>query len=63
MINSQSVVIPLGQGGLRTDDSQDFIPITNVISARNVDFSKGLIQKEPGSMRWNQSALPAAVAG
>ena len=54
--------IPLGRGGLHTDDPQLIIPQTNLISAKNIGFSLGLVEKETGSRRWNATTkLPGPV--
>lgn len=57
----QVLSIPFGQGGLHTDDPQDDIPITDLISARNVTYQNGVLEKAPGSRRWNASALPSGI--
>lgn len=56
------VTIPLGQGGLHTDDAQQTIPVTSVIEAKNIYYGDGLIERMGGSKRWNPSfPMPAGV--
>ena len=59
--NGSVDTIPLGVGGLHTDDPQPLIPRTNLILARNVTLRQGLIEKEPGSRRYNQSSLGSPI--
>lgn len=57
-----SVTIPCGMGGLITDEAQNKIPVTNIIEAKNISFVNGVIEKQPGSKKWNPSfPLPAGV--
>jgi len=58
-----TVQIPMGQGGLRTDDSQLAIPPQNLIQAENISISSLEAQKAPGSSKFNSVALPAAIMG
>lgn len=51
-----------GRGGLMTDMNPADIPDTHLILAENIDIQNGLIQKDFGSRKWNQSALPSGVA-
>ncbi len=53
--------IPLGEFGLLTDIAQDKIPPGALIRANNVCFENGAVQKAPGGLRWNASALPAGL--
>src|ERR1035437_7391409 len=46
--------LPLGQGGLLTDDSPNLIPAVNLIKSRNVRVNAGILQNEPGSLAWNK---------
>lgn len=56
------VDLPIGQGGLHTDDPQGLIPATGLILAKNIALYKGLAEREGGSQRWNATAvLPAGV--
>lgn len=54
--------IPLGQGGLHTDDPARDVPPTKLLRAENVSMSNGVLEKDLGSMRWNRTAqLPAGI--
>lgn len=53
--------IPLGAGGLYTDDSQDKIPKTYLIKANNVQLQNGVVEKDSGSKRWNTTTLGSGV--
>jgi hypothetical protein len=58
----QIVNIPLGKGGLHTDDPARDIPPTKMTRAENVTTSNGFLEKDYGSMRWNaQAQLPTGV--
>jgi len=52
----QIINIPLGQGGLHTDDPGRDIPPTKMTRAENVTTSNGFLEKDFGSMRWNATA-------
>lgn len=55
--------IPLGQGGLHTDDSPNTIPKTDLIVANNVSLHNNLIEKDFGSAPFNTSAIPDGIYG
>lgn len=56
------VELPIGQGGLHTDDPQTQIPANAVILANNLALYKGLAERSGGSQRWNHSAqLPSGI--
>lgn len=57
----ESVNIPLGSMGIYSDDSQTITPPQGLLRAINCQVKHGFIEKEPGSMRWNEAALPAPV--
>jgi hypothetical protein len=59
----QKISIPVGRGGLRTDLNQADIPATHLISAKNVEMRQGIMQKEPGSRRWNRSGFGSDIYG
>jgi hypothetical protein len=60
--SGQKQELVLGEMGLHTDDSQGQIPASALLLATNVNFYKGLIEREGGSQRWNGTAkLPAGV--
>lgn len=53
--------IPLGEFGLLTDIAPDKVPPGALIQAKNVCFLNGCVQKAPGSIRWNETALSAGI--
>ncbi len=55
------VKIPLGEMGLLTDISPDKIPPSALIRAENVCFFNGNVQKAPGTLRWNATAVSAGI--
>lgn len=55
--------IPLGQLGLRTDDSMTSLPPNAAIKANNVDFFSSRLEKSKGTSLYSTSALGAAVVG
>lgn len=57
----QIAAIPLGTMGLFTDAPQSQIPSTNLIRANNVTYYDGVLEKDFGSRRWNDTAFPAGV--
>src|SRR5690554_6792571 len=56
-----TATLQLGELGLLTDLSPDKIPPNALTLANNVCFTEGAVQKAPGSLRWNEVALPAPV--
>ena len=56
-----TLTIPMGQGGLRTDDSPTVLQPTDLIVANNVNFHSNLIEKDSGSVRFNTSAISGGV--
>lgn len=60
--HGQVVTIPLGQGGLHSDDPETSIPISDLILAKNVQLGAGLIEKDFGSKPFNQSLLGASIS-
>lgn len=61
MFNGQVATIPLGLGGLHTDDPQTVIPHTDLVLANNVSLGTGLIEKDPGSKKYNRAAIAGGV--
>lgn len=61
--SGQIAVLPLAGGGLHTDDPQNKIPPTDLIATNNLQMIHGLIEKAPGSLSYNQAALPSGVVG
>jgi hypothetical protein len=57
----QIATIQCGIGGLHTDDPHTIIPISNLVRANNVALRNGLIEKEPGSRRFNATAFGGGV--
>lgn len=57
----QIATLVFGDGGLKTDDPQNKLLPTDLITAKNIDFTNGLVEKDPGSVRFNQSPLPSGV--
>lgn len=55
--------ITLGQQGLLTDMPSSEIPPTALIRSTNIDYGPGFLQKAPGAIRYNASALTAGVVG
>lgn len=53
--DGEIATIPLGQGGLYTDDPQTITPITNVIKANNISFTFGSIEKVPGAIQYTKN--------
>lgn len=57
----QSVEIPIGRAGLRTDLPNSLLGPDVLTRAYNIRYGAGLIEKEFGSRRWNQTVLPGGV--
>ena len=53
--------IPLGDLGLLTDIAPDKSPPNALIKAKNVCFFNGSVQKAPGGLRWNATALGTGI--
>lgn len=58
-----AVPIPMGQGGLHTDDSPLTIPPTDLIVANNVSVQNNFIEKLPGAVKFNLTAITSGVYG
>ena len=58
-----AVPIPMGQGGLHTDDSPSAIPPTDLILANNIAVFNNEVQNFPGSILLNLTAVPKGVWG
>jgi len=61
MYDGQSVTIPLGTGGLYTDDPDTITPSSKLSRAVNISLLRGKIEKDFGSRKWNNEALPDKV--
>lgn len=59
----QIAQLPMGVGGLNTDDPQNRVPSTALIRAINLQYYNGVLEKEAGSTRFNSSVLPSGVVG
>lgn len=57
------VKISLGSQGLLTDISTDTAPQESLIRATNVCYFNGAVEKAPGSLRWNATAVSAGIVG
>lgn len=57
----QVATIPLGLAGLHTDDPQNRISPVELIRVLNCSIRDGLIEKEPGSIRYNQTVLGTGI--
>lgn len=53
--------IPLGELGLLTDISPDKAPPNGLIQAVNICYYNGCVEKAPGSIQWNATALSAGI--
>src|SRR3954465_1027394 len=53
--------IPLGEMGLLTDIAPEKAPPGSLIRANNICFFSGLVQKAPGTVTWNATALSAGI--
>jgi hypothetical protein len=53
--------IPVGRGGIITDTSPNDIPATHLIHANNIQCRDGVIEKDPGSRKWNNSAFATGI--
>jgi len=53
--------ILLGEFGLLTDIAPDKVPPNALIKANNVCFFNGSVQKAPGTIKWNETALSAGI--
>ena len=56
-----AIKIQLGEFGLLTDAASDSIPAGALINSKNICYFNGTVQKAPGSLLWNASALPAGI--
>src|SRR3990167_6492114 len=53
--------IPLSELGLLTDIAPDKVPPNALIKAKNVCYFNGSVQKAPGGLRWNATALGTGI--
>lgn len=53
--------IPLGEIGLLTDIAPDKTPPNALIKATNICYFNGCVEKAPGSITWNRTALSAGI--
>lgn len=59
----QVIGIPVGADGLRIDDPNSKLTAGSLIRAINLTYSNGMIEKDTGSAKWNQTVLPSGVRG
>lgn len=59
--SGEIAVIPLGKGGLFTDASQSDIPLTSLARAYNANTYRNVLEKDPGSVQWNQTSFGSGV--
>lgn len=57
----QIATIPLGRGGIHSDDPQTSIPATKLILALNATTANGVLERDFGSRRWNETALGTGI--
>lgn len=58
------IELPIGKFGARTDDANSDLQPGELYRALNVDFYQGILQKAPGSRKWNVGAqLPSSIVG
>jgi hypothetical protein len=55
--------IPLGETGLLTDIAPDKAPPDSLIRALNVCYFNGAVQKAPGALQWNATAVSTGIVG
>lgn len=53
--------IPIGTSGLLSDIAPSQIPYTNLVRVINCDYAPGYVQKAPGAIQYNRTALPAGI--
>lgn len=53
--------IPFGDFGLLTDVAPADVPPNALIDAKNISMERGLIEKAPGTLKYNASALSAGI--
>lgn len=56
------IPVPMGSQGLVTDSAAN-APPQSLLEATNVSLRYGIIEKCPGSRRWNNTVFPGEVAG
>lgn len=59
--NGNKAKIPLGEFGLLTDIAADKAPLGALGKANNVCFFNGNVQKAPGTIAWNATALSTGI--
>ncbi len=59
----QTFKIPLGDHGLLTDIRPSDVPLGALIKSYNISYETGMLEKAPGSLRYNTTVLPAGVVG
>src|SRR4051812_1416118 len=59
----QVIGIPVGADGLRLDDPNSKLTAGSLIRAINLTYSNGMIEKDYGSAKWNQTVMPSGIRG
>lgn len=59
----QTFKIPLGDYGLLTDMRPADVPLGGLIKAYNLSFETGMLEKAPGSAKYNSTPLATGVVG
>lgn len=57
------VKIPLGEFGVISDIAPDKAPPNSLLQAQNICFFNGSVEKAPGSLAWNATAVSAGIVG
>ena len=53
--------IPVGNKGIMSDMAPSAVPYDYLTRVYNCDYNLGYLQKAPGSIQYNTSALPSGV--
>lgn len=59
----EQITIPLGQYGILSDLAPSDIPPNGLIDARNISLVRGLVEKAPGTLKYNATPLSAGIVG
>jgi len=55
--------VTFGDYGLLTDVSPDKAPPGSLVQAQNICYFNGAVQKAPGALQWNATAVSAGIVG
>lgn len=61
MYAGDTAKIAVGVGGIRTDDAPNQIPAGSLLRATNVIIENGVVSRDYGSRKWNQTALDSGI--